>query len=32
VETVYRRLDPDRLTPDVGEQFRRMAELERPYA
>lgn len=29
VETVYRTLDPDHVTPDVVEQFRRMAELER---
>jgi len=29
VETVYRTLDPDHTTPDVVEQFRRMAELER---
>jgi len=28
VETVYRALDPDHETPDVVEQFRRMAELE----
>jgi cyclase len=28
VETVYRSLDPDHQTPDVVEQFRRMAELE----
>jgi glyoxylase-like metal-dependent hydrolase (beta-lactamase superfamily II) len=32
VETVYRQLDPDHQTPDVVEQFRRMAELERPHA
>ncbi len=29
VETVYRTLDPDHVTPDVVEQFRRMAQLER---
>jgi cyclase len=29
VETVYRTLDPSHVTPDVVEQFRRMAELER---
>jgi glyoxylase-like metal-dependent hydrolase (beta-lactamase superfamily II) len=29
VETVYRTLDPTHQTPDVVEQFRRMAELER---
>jgi cyclase len=29
VETVYRSLDPTHQTPDVVEQFRRMAELER---
>jgi len=29
VETVYRHLDVDHRTPDVVEQFRRMAELER---
>jgi glyoxylase-like metal-dependent hydrolase (beta-lactamase superfamily II) len=29
VETVYRSLDPDHRTPDVVEQFRRMALLER---
>jgi glyoxylase-like metal-dependent hydrolase (beta-lactamase superfamily II) len=29
VETVYRTLDPNHSTPDVVEQFRRMAELER---
>ena len=29
VEAVYRHLDPDHETPDVVEQFRRMAELER---
>ena len=28
VDTVYRSLDPDHETPDVVEQFRRMAELE----
>jgi hypothetical protein len=28
VETVYRSLDPAHQTPDVVEQFRRMAELE----
>jgi glyoxylase-like metal-dependent hydrolase (beta-lactamase superfamily II) len=28
VETVYRTLDPGHVTPDVVEQFRRMAELE----
>lgn len=28
VETVYRTLDPAHVTPDVVEQFRRMAELE----
>jgi cyclase len=30
VETVYRTLDPAHTTPDVVEQFRRMAVLERP--
>lgn len=30
VETVYRTLDPAHVTPDVVEQFRRMAQLERP--
>jgi glyoxylase-like metal-dependent hydrolase (beta-lactamase superfamily II) len=29
VEAVYRTLDPGHVTPDVVEQFRRMAELER---
>jgi cyclase len=29
VETVYRTLDPDHRTPDVVEQFRRMAAIER---
>ena len=29
VETVYRTLDPSHTTPDVIEQFRRMAQLER---
>ncbi len=29
VETVYRTLDPAHVTPDVVEQFRRMAQLER---
>ncbi len=29
VETVYRSLDPFHRTPDVVEQFRRMAQLER---
>jgi glyoxylase-like metal-dependent hydrolase (beta-lactamase superfamily II) len=29
VETVYRHLDPDHESPDVVEQFRRMAALER---
>jgi cyclase len=29
VETAYRSLDPAHVTPDVVEQFRRMAELER---
>jgi glyoxylase-like metal-dependent hydrolase (beta-lactamase superfamily II) len=29
VETVYRTLDPDHKSPDVVEQFRRMAALER---
>lgn len=28
VETVYRTLDPAHVTPDVVEQFRRMAEIE----
>ncbi len=28
VEAVYRELDPSHQTPDVVEQFRRMAELE----
>jgi glyoxylase-like metal-dependent hydrolase (beta-lactamase superfamily II) len=32
VETVYRQLDPDHRTPDIVEQFRRMAALERPHA
>ncbi len=31
VEAVYRELDPTHETPDVVEQFRRMAELERPH-
>jgi cyclase len=30
VETAYRTLDPTHRTPDVVEQFRRMAALERP--
>jgi len=30
VETVYRTLDSTHETPDVVEQFRRMAELESP--
>lgn len=30
VETVYRTLDPGHQTPDIVEQFRRMATLERP--
>ncbi len=30
VEAVYRDARPDHQTPDVVEQFRRMAELERP--
>ena len=29
VDTVYRTLDPAHVTPNVVEQFRRMAELER---
>ena len=29
VETVYRTLDPNHRSPDVVEQFRRMAALER---
>ncbi len=29
VETVYRSIDPDHQSPDVVEQFRRMAQLER---
>ena len=29
VETAYRTLDPTHRTPDVVEQFRRMAALER---
>lgn len=29
VETVYRSIDPEHVTPDVVEQFRRMAQLER---
>ena len=29
VEAVYRQLDPRHETPDVVEQFRRMAEIER---
>lgn len=29
VETVYRTLDPNRASPDVVEQFRRMASIER---
>ena len=29
VETVYRTIDPDHRSPDVVEQFRRMATLER---
>lgn len=28
VETIYRQLDPDHVTPDVVQQFRRMAEIE----
>jgi cyclase len=28
VEAVYRELDPDHRTPDVVEQFRRMAAIE----
>ena len=28
VETVYRQLDPEHRTPDVVQQFRRMAEIE----
>jgi hypothetical protein len=28
VDTVYRSLDPNYATPDVVEQFRRMAEIE----
>ncbi len=28
VETVYRQLDPEHVTPDVVQQFRRMAEIE----
>ena len=31
VEAVYRQLDPQHESPDVVEQFRRMAELERPH-
>ncbi len=30
VETAYRALDPSHVTPNVIEQFRRMAELEAP--
>jgi cyclase len=30
VETVYRTLDPSHETPDVVEQFRRMAQMEAP--
>jgi len=30
VETVYRTLDPTHRSPDIVEQFRRMAVLERP--
>jgi hypothetical protein len=29
VETVYRSIDPAHQSPDVVEQFRRMAQLER---
>lgn len=29
VETVYRQLDPDHVSPDIVQQFRRMAEIER---
>ncbi len=32
VETMYRELDPMHRTPDIVEQFRRIAELERPHA
>lgn len=28
IDTVYRSLDPNHATPDVVEQFRRMAEFE----
>ena len=30
VEAVYRQLDPEHQTPDVVEQFRRMAQIEHP--
>jgi hypothetical protein len=30
VEAVYRELDPEHRTPDVVEQFRRMAAIEAP--
>jgi cyclase len=31
VDTVYRSLDPDHHSPDVVEQFKRMAALDRPH-
>ena len=31
VDTVYRNLDPHHVSPNVVEQFRRMAELEAPH-
>ena len=31
VDTVYRNLDPDHVSPNVVEQFKRMAELESPH-
>jgi len=31
VETVYRSVDPTHSTPDVVEQFRRMAAIERVF-
>ncbi len=32
VDAVYRSLDPMHASPDIVEQFRRMAEIERPHA
>ncbi|MEO6126341.1 MAG: MBL fold metallo-hydrolase [Ilumatobacteraceae bacterium] len=31
VDTVYRNLDPDHVSPNVVEQFKRMAEMEAPH-